>query len=184
MDYYGEDLGSDAGSDRYGFGRGGRSVTVQTKVERLEEAERQRALGYRGAGERETTEGQGQSVVGTEGRVEQPEVLLLAAGEDEFKDAAEETVPAGPTASVAAVKSEVKTEPKVKEEHDGGTDAFAGYGDEPSGYGVVGQRPSQIGEHGYGTSHDYFGADDEEEVEITPQRGPSGFIPRYTGSEA
>ncbi|KAG3000238.1 hypothetical protein PC120_g20761 [Phytophthora cactorum] len=180
MNYYGDDLGSDAGSDRYGDDRGGRSGTVQTEVERLEEAGRQRALRHRGAGEGETTEGQGQLVVGTEGRAEESEVVqeLLAAGENEFKDAAEDPVPADPTASVAADKSEVKIEPNVKEEHDGGTDAFAGYGDEPSGYGGVGQRQSQMGEYGYGTSHAYFGADEEEEVEITPQRGPSSFIPR------
>ncbi|KAG2777307.1 hypothetical protein PC129_g11434 [Phytophthora cactorum] len=186
MDYYGDDLGSDAGSDRYGDDRGGRSGTVQTEVERLEEAGRQRALRHRGAGEGETTEGQGQLVVGTEGRAEESEVVqeLLAAGENEFKDAVEDPVPADPTASVAADKSEVKIEPNVKEEHDGGTDAFAGYGDEPSGYGGVGQRQSQMGEYGYGTSHAYFGADEEEEVKITPQRGPSSFIPRYTGPEA
>ncbi|KAG3061406.1 hypothetical protein PI124_g20224 [Phytophthora idaei] len=125
----------------------------------LEEAERQRGLGHKGVGEGETTEGQGRSVFGTEGRAEQSEVMqeLLAAGENEFKDAAVDTVPAGPMASVAAIKAEVKTEPNVK---------------------------SQMGEYGYGTSHDNFGADDEEEVEITPQRGPSGFIPRHTGPEA
>ncbi|KAG2901479.1 hypothetical protein PC129_g19679 [Phytophthora cactorum] len=111
----------------------------------LEEAERQRGLGHRGVGEGETTEGQGPSVFGTEGRAEQSEVMKepLAAGENEFKDAAVDTVPSGPMARVAAIKSEVKTEPNVK---------------------------SQMGEYGYGTSHDNFGADDEEEVEITPQR--------------
>ncbi|KAG2999967.1 hypothetical protein PC123_g25613 [Phytophthora cactorum] len=132
----------------------------------LEEAERQRGLGHRGVGEGETTEGQGPSVFGTEGRAEQSEVMKepLAAGENEFKDAAVDTVPSGPMARVAAIKSEVKTEPNVKVEYDGGQ--------------------SQMGEYGYGTSHDNFGADDEEEVEITPQRGPSGFISRHTGPEA
>ncbi|KAG3131478.1 hypothetical protein PI126_g20039 [Phytophthora idaei] len=102
----------------------------------LEEAERQRGLGHKGVGEGETTEGQGRSVFGTEGRAEQSEVMqeLLAAGENEFKDAAVDTVPAGPMASVAAIKAEVKTEPNVKVEFDGGTDAFAGCGDKPSGY--------------------------------------------------
>ncbi|RAW22224.1 hypothetical protein PC110_g21336 [Phytophthora cactorum] len=88
----------------------------------LEEAERQRGLGHRGVGEGETTEGQGPSVFGTEGRAEQSEVMKepLAAGENEFKDAAVDTVPSGPMARVAAIKSEVKTEPNVKVEYDGG----------------------------------------------------------------
>ncbi|KAG6943212.1 hypothetical protein JG687_00018602, partial [Phytophthora cactorum] len=87
----------------------------------LEEAERQRGLGHRGVGEGETTEGQGPSVFGTEGRAEQSEVMKepLAAGENEFKDAAVDTVPSGPMARVAAIKSEVKTEPNVKVEYDG-----------------------------------------------------------------
>ncbi|KAG3241202.1 hypothetical protein PI124_g13927 [Phytophthora idaei] len=107
-----------------------------------------------------------------------------SAGENEFKDAAEEPVPAGPTANVAAVKSELKTEPNVKEEHDGGTDAFAGYGDEPSRYCGVDPGQSQMGEYGYGTSRDYVGAKEEVEEEITPQRGSRCFIPRCTGPEA
>ncbi|ETM97694.1 hypothetical protein PPTG_24859 [Phytophthora nicotianae INRA-310] len=189
MDFYGEDSGSEAGSERYGDVRGGeeRSVTVQTAVERLERAERQRTLGFRGADEGETTEGQGQSVVGA-GRVAgQSEVMreLLAAGVEESKDAVVETAEASPVEGAATVATEVKTEPEVKEEHRGGTDAFAGYGEEPSYYGGVGQRQSRVDEYGYGTAQDYyFGVEEEEEAESAPRRSPSGFIPRYTGPEA
>ncbi|ETL47628.1 hypothetical protein L916_02639, partial [Phytophthora nicotianae] len=119
MDYYGQDSGSEAWSERYEDCRGvERSVIVQTVVERLENASWRRA-GLRDPGsasEEVAAAAQEQSVV--------------AASDEGSTDAAEnkgvmsqDTV-AGLTKGTAAVLTEVKTEPVAKEKQGRNTEVF------------------------------------------------------------
>ncbi|ETN14405.1 hypothetical protein PPTG_07461 [Phytophthora nicotianae INRA-310] len=124
MDYYGQDSGSEAWSERYEDCRGvERSVIVQTVVQRLENASWRRA-GLRDPGSASE------------------EVAAAAQEHDEGStDAAEnkgvmsqDTV-AGLTKGTAAVLTEVKTEPVAKEKQGRNTEVFdSGYDGECQSY--------------------------------------------------